>query len=123
MNIDEIQGAPGFVFKRDHRTPRGGVGGIRTFVGLQGRRGKAGTAATVKGGCERGPHGRGGGAQGRGGEPRSASGEPLGRNPAGPPSLVSTASDFGLNLAGFPGPVPAGMLGDLSRALALLRSI
>ena len=55
-------------------------------------------------------------SHGRGGEPRGAGGEPL--NPA-----VSSSSDFGQNPAGFPCPVPADILGDLSRAVALLQSV
>ena len=46
----------------------------------------------------------------------------FGPYPVGSPGAVSSAADFGQNPAGCPGPVTAVILGDLSRALALLQS-
>ena len=39
------------------------------------------------------------------------------------PGPVSSGADFGKNLAGCPGPVPADFLDDLSRALAILQRV
>ena len=85
----------GHCFYRDHYSSRSGVSGVITCGSLEGRRGMAGTVATVQRRGQRGPRGRGGG-------PRSAGGEPTGRNQAGFPGPVSTALDFGQNRAGFP---------------------
>ena len=41
----------------------------------------------------------------------------------GSPGPVSSASGFGQNPAGFPGPVQADILCDLSRVLAVLQSV
>ena len=85
----------GHCFYRDHYSSRSGVSGVITCGSLQGRRGMAGTVTTAQGRGQRGP-------RGRGGKPRGAGGEPAGRNQAGFPGPVSTASDFGQNQAGFP---------------------
>ena len=116
MNTDEIQVAPGSrsLARQPHSKKRSEwYYNLRQFTRSQ-RQGGHG---------RHGPGGGGRGPHGRGGEPRSTGGEPFGRNPAGSPGPVSSASDFGQNPAGFPGPVPADILGDLSRALAILQSV
>ena len=47
----------------------------------------------------------------------------FGPYPVESPGFGSSTADFGQNPAGCPGPVPAVILGDLSRALAILQSV
>ena len=100
-DTDENQVAPGSVFlKREHCTPRSGVGGIITCGSAQGHRGRprfrcpkdgavwpprpTGEAPRRRSGALRAAPG----ARSRGGEPRGAGGEHSGRHQAGFPSPV-----------------------------------
>ena len=110
-NTDKIQGAGSrSLASQLHSKKRSELFyGLRQLTKLQ--RPPGGNGRRGPRGGERGPHGLRG-------EPR---GEPFTRLPASP-GPVSSASDFWQNPAEFPGPVPAGIQDDLSRALALLQS-
>ena len=121
VHTDETQVAPGprSLARKQHSYKRSECFyNLRRFKisQSQGGPGRRGT----KGG-ERGHPARGG--LGRPPVSPVSSTLDFGPYPVGSPGAVSSAADFGQNPAGCPGPVTAVILGDLSRALALLQSV